>query len=312
MSPETCEPKDREELVNLVIYDFHEAIERGESPDPAEWVARYPEIAPELNAYFNDLAWLGLVRPSARGAVLSTTAPWPQQGAYGPQSRSQIVDLQPGDLLGDYVLLEKLGEGGQGIVWKAHPRRQRDIMVALKTLRSPAMSDPRAVHQLHTDAGTIARMKHAHIIRTSYLGEDRGRWFFTMELMDGTVADRLESYKGDPRSAAVLMEKIARAIHHAHTRNPSVIHLDLKPGNILLTADGEPKVTDFGLAVRVETIDRSGLGAESKRSGGADAADDVWTTLARAGIVGTIPFMSPEMAAGRWSDVSTASDVYGL
>jgi serine/threonine-protein kinase len=124
--------------------------------------------------------------------------------------------------------------------------------------------------------------------------------------------DRLESYKADLRSAVVLIEKIARAIHHAHTRSRGVLHLDLKPGNILLTADGEPKVTDFGLSVRCRMIDRPAPGSVADCPGGSDAPDDVSATIARAGIVGTIQYMSPEMAGGRWSDVSTASDVYGL
>jgi serine/threonine-protein kinase len=198
-------------------------------------------------------------------------------------------------------------------VWKARPQNAREIVVALKTLRGPAWGDPASVHRLRADARAIARMKHDNIIRTFYFGEDRGRWFFVMELMDGgTVADRLESYRVDPRAAAALMERVARAIHHAHSRNPGVLHLDLKPGNILLTADGQPRVTDFGLSVRVETIDPPEPGPPPARPGNPDDADGLSATFARAGIVGTLPFMSPEMAGGHWSEVSTASDIYGL
>jgi serine/threonine-protein kinase len=156
-------------------------------------------------------------------------------------------------------------------------------------------------------------MKHDNIIRTFYFGADRGRWFFVMELMEGgTVADRLESYRVDPGSAAVLMARVARAIHHAHSRNPGVLHLDIKPGNILLTSSGEPRVTDFGLSVRLETSETPEQSPAPRRPGDPDDADGLSATFARAGIVGTLPFMSPEMAGGHWSEVSMASDVYGL
>jgi serine/threonine-protein kinase len=315
MGPEASAAHDRESLVNLAIYDYHAAIDRGESPDPAEWAARNPEIAAELHAYFDDLARLGLLPPATRADPLGATASLGRRDHPGPESQlpRQTADLRPGDVLGDYVLLEKLGEGGQGVVWKARPKNSREIVVALKTLRGPASGDLASVHRLRADARAIARMKHDNIIRTFYFGEDRGRWFFVMELMDGgTVADRLESYRADPRAAAVLMERVARAIHHAHSRNPGVLHLDIKPGNILLDADGEPRVTDFGLSMRLETIDPSEEGPPPEHPGEPDDADVLSATFARTSIVGTLPFMSPEMAGGRWSDVSMASDVYGL
>ena len=102
-----------------------------------------------------------------------------------PEPRPDDDDLRPGDVLGDYVLLEKLGEGGQGVVWKASPQHSREIVVALKTLRGPASGDLASVYRLRADARAIARMKHAHIIRTFYFGQDRGRWFFVMELIKG-------------------------------------------------------------------------------------------------------------------------------
>ena len=302
MDSQTLETNDREELVNVAIYDYHMAVERGESVDPDRWAARNPEIADELTDYFENLKWLKLLRPSPPDA---SEVKWTLVGGF---------DFKPGDALGDYVLLEKLGEGGQGVVWKASPRLQREIVVALKTLPGPVSSDPAAIYGLREDVSAIAMMKHPNIIRTVFFGEDRGRWFFVMELMEGgTVADHIESYKANPRSAAVLIEKVARAIHHAHTRNPGVSHLDLKPGNILLNAEGEPKVTDFGMSVRIKTLVSSEVGTASLNPGDPDVPEDVAATIARLGIRGTIPYMSPEMAAGRWSsDVSTASDIYGL
>jgi eukaryotic-like serine/threonine-protein kinase len=302
MDSQTHEVNDREERVNVAIYDYHVAVERGESADPDAWVAQNPEIADELTAYFEDLKGLNLLRPPPRRAP---QVEWTVVGGF---------DFKPGDSLGDYILLEKLGEGGQGVVWKASPKLQREIFVALKTLPGPVSNDPAAIERLREDVDAIAMMKHPNIIRTVFFGEYCGRWFFVMELMEGgTIADRIESYKANPRSAAVLIEKVARAIHHAHTRSPGVSHLDLKPGNILLNSEGEPKVTDFGMSVRFRTLVSPEGETATLRSADEDVAEDVAATISRLGIRGTIPYMSPEMAAGRWSsDVSTAADIYGL
>ncbi len=305
MDRANVDANDREAQVNLAIYDFHAALDRGEPVERAQWAAQRPEIAVELNAYFDDLAALELARPNAPAeAHAITTALIPAaQGVR--ESESKAHDCSAGDALGDYILLEQLGEGGQGVVWKACPRKSPEIVVAIKTLRGPATRDLASVARLRQDAEAIARMKHENIIQTYFVGEDHGRWFFVTELMEGgTLSGRLESYKEDPRSAAVLIEKIARAVHHAHTRNPGVLHLDLKPDNILLTSRGEPKVSDFGLSMQVRIPEQ-----ESQQQAFEGTSDE---SAARSAIVGTVPFMSPEMAAGRWQDVSTGSDIYGL
>ena len=290
---------DREAVINLAIYDFHAALDRGESPNRFEWVARYPELDPELKAYFDDLDQL---LPSV------STKDYP-----GLPPQRSASDDHPGDALGDYILLEKLGRGGQGVVWKAHPRHSPETVVALKTLAIPSVRDEASIHRLRVDARTIARMDHPNIIKTYYYGEDRGRWFYVMELMKGeTVASRIKSYTADLRASVVLLEKVARALHHAHTGNPGVLHLDLKPGNILLTPDGDPRVADFGFSIRLETLERLDKSEGSRAPEGSDPGDEVTATYVRAGIIGTIPYMSPEMASGRWADISTSSDIYGL
>jgi hypothetical protein len=184
METETLDVNEREELVNLAIYDYHLAVERGESPDPEEWVAANPEIAEQLAAYFEDLKGLDILRPPVADAPLIT---WSLAGG---------TDLRPGDELGNYKLLKELGRGGQGVVWMANSKHVEGIVVALKTLRGPASNDLASVSRLREDAEAIARMKHPNIIRTSDFGLDRWRWFFTMDLMEGgTIADvdRLES-----------------------------------------------------------------------------------------------------------------------
>ena len=204
------------------------------------------------------------------------------------------------------------------MVWRARPQHADDIFVALKMLRPWAEQDTDSVRRLREDAKAIARMKHPNIIKVHFFGQDRGRWYFAMELMEGgTVARRLDRYRDDPRSSAVLIEKVARAIHHAHTRNPGILHLDLKPGNILVDADGEPRVTDFGLSARMESPARSSArrprkGRERRDLTTPPSAGEISVAMSSAGMVGTVPYMSPEMARGQTADISTASDVYGL
>ena len=286
---DTTEAGPREQQINLAIYDFHARVDRGEKLDPRLWLEEHEEIADELRAYLEDLSGISITN------------------SVGHTTRQ----FQKGDILGDFRLLEQIAEGGQGSVWKASPCQFSEVVVAIKTMNAPSLNDQAAVFRFREDARAIARMNHPHIIRTTYVGEESGRWFFVMDLMEGgTVADRLSTYQADPRGAAMIVEKIARAIHHAHTRNEGVIHLDLKPGNILLNLDGEPKVTDFGLAARSEAIQQAVETADSDHE--SEVRSGPLATFARAGIVGTIPYMSPEMAQGRWEDVCTLSDVYGL
>lgn len=288
------ESNPRSRRVNRAIFEYHQGVDRGETTDPNHWMERFPDCADELRRYLEDLA-----------GVPGLTAP-----------RASIDGLSPGDVLGDYVIVERLGQGSQGVVWKACPRQAPEIHVALKVMVGPARNDPVAVERFRDDARAIARMNHPHIIRTTYVGEENGRWFIVMERMEGgSIAERLADYAANPRAAAVLVEKVARAIHHAHTRADGVIHLDLKPANILLDRDGEPKVTDFGLAMRSEALSQVWHGVEedcAARELAERPSEDVTATLTRAGIVGTLPYLSPEMAAGRWHEVSALSDVYGL
>ena len=244
---------DLDMKVDLAIYDFHAAADQGAAPSPAAWIASHPEIAPQLEEYFQDLAEL-LAPESAAGSALeeSTRSFRPDQ----PTEASILDRPGRGDHLGGYELIERLGGGGQGEVWKARHLKSNDL-VAVKVLHPWAEQDEASIRRLTEEAKTIAALRHPNIIGIKYFDRDRGRWFFSMDLMEGgTVAHRFQNETAHPRLAAELMEKVARAIHHAHTRNPGVLHLDLKPANILLDAGGEPRVTDFGLAVRLESLSK--------------------------------------------------------
>jgi serine/threonine-protein kinase len=309
---------DREERIDRAVIEFEMAADRGEPPDRSTWLARHPGLEDELESYLKsrDAFAPQVGRPTSADEPTRTFVP---RAGTGPRPASGVAgETAPGEKVGDYVLLDCLGEGGQGVVWRARPQHAEDIIVALKMLRPWAEQDSESVGRLHEDAKAIARMRHPNIIKVHFFGQDRGRWYFAMELMEGgTVARRLDRYRDDPRSAAVLMEKVARAIHHAHTRNPGVLHLDLKPGNILLDSEGEPRVTDFGLSARMESLGAIlGTPADEvpgeRPSAPAASPGEISVAMSTAGMVGTIPYMSPEMARGRTTEISTACDVYGL
>ena len=190
----------------------------------------------------------------------------------------------------DYELLEPIAEGGMGVVWRARQRRLGRI-VALKVLRERALPGEGAARRFRIEAAAAALLRHRHIVTVYEVGEVEGRYFLSMELLEGgSLSERLRKGALPLRAAVELLGKVARAIQHAHERG--VLHRDIKPGNILLDAAGEPHVADFGLARLAEGEDH--------------------VTVSGA-ILGTPAYMSPEQASGGvQGEVTTASDVYSL
>lgn len=196
-------------------------------------------------------------------------------------------------LFGDYELLEEVARGGMGVVFRArHAALGREV--ALKMLAAGELATPEAVQRFRTEATAAARLEHPNIVPVFEVGEQDLRHFFTMRFVPGgrNVSDwaRALPPEGRARVIAAMMARIARALDYAHERG--VLHRDLKPSNILVDAQDEPQLTDFGLARLMREADSA-------------------VTLTRQ-ILGSPSYMAPEQAEGRRADETTATDVHGL
>ena len=201
-------------------------------------------------------------------------------------------NARPGHTLtdfGDYELLEEMGRGGQGIVYRA---RQKSLnrTVALKIVGLGQWATQRHLKRFHLEAEAAASLDHPCIVPIYEIGERDGSCYFSMKLIEGEPLDKVsESGRTSPRQAAEIIARLARTLHYAHERG--VLHRDIKPGNILIDRKGDPHLTDFGLARVVET--------ES-------------TVTRTTEALGTPSYMAPEQAKGNKTRVTSATDVYGL
>ncbi|HVS35865.1 MAG TPA: serine/threonine-protein kinase [Gemmataceae bacterium] len=187
-----------------------------------------------------------------------------------------------------YEVLEELGRGGMGVVYKARQIGFNRV-VALKMLLSGAHAGPEERERFRIEAQAVARLQHANIVQVHDVGEHDGLPFFSMEFCRGGSLERkLNATPLPSAEAAALMEKLARAVQAAHDKG--VIHRDLKPANVLMAEDGTPKVVDFGLAKQMDTEGRTHTGA----------------------VMGTPSYMAPEQAAGKAKTVGPATDIYAL
>ncbi len=190
---------------------------------------------------------------------------------------------------GDYEIDRELARGGMGVVFEA---RQVSLnrKVALKMILAGQLANEIDVKRFYTEAEAAASLDHPGIVPIYEVGRHEGQHYFSMGFVEGqSLSQRLADGPLPPREAAELMIKVAEAIEYAHSRG--VIHRDLKPGNILLDRQGNPRVTDFGLAKKLEGD--SGLTGSGQ-------------------IMGTPSYMPPEQAGGNRGEVGPAADVYAL
>jgi TolB-like protein/predicted Zn-dependent protease len=221
---------------------------------------------------FDDKAVVGVVDPGRR-----------LDGKKAARSAKILGDF------GDYELLEEIGRGGQGVVYRAH-QKSLNRSVALKVIGLGPWTTETHLKRFRREAEAAASLEHPGIVPIYEVGERDGRCYFSMKFVEGGQLDEVVKHTAvSTRQAAELVAKVARTVRYAHEHG--ILHRDIKPGNILLDQSGEPHLTDFGLARLVE--------AES-------------TVTATLDVLGTPSYMAPEQAAGGITKISKATDVYGL
>jgi WD40 repeat protein len=188
-----------------------------------------------------------------------------------------------------YEILAVLGRGGMGVVYKARQLSLKRV-VALKMILAGAHAGPQELARFRTEAEAVARLQHPNVVQIYEVGDSGGLPYFSLEFVSGgSLARKLAGTPLPARQAAELLETLAKAMHHAHRRG--IVHRDLKPANVLLARDGTPKVSDFGLAKRLD--ERAG-----QTQSGA--------------VMGTPSYMAPEQAGGKTKAIGPLADVYAL
>jgi tRNA A-37 threonylcarbamoyl transferase component Bud32 len=282
MSAADPPPNSSHDPLDAVIADYLQQVEAGLVPDREALLARNPDLAERLRAFFADFDRLdrqaGQLHLSQDPNLTVGTA---DQAASPPRVR----------YFGDYELLEEIARGGMGVVYKARQTSLNRI-VALKMILHGELATPLDVTRFRVEAEAAASLDHPHIVPIYEVGEHEGQQYYSMRFVEGSSLCR---WRGGLRAAASLLATVSRAVHYAHQRG--ILHRDLKPATILLDAQGQPHLTDFGLAKRVQQ-------EGSLSPSGA--------------IIGTPGYMAPEQAAGRRSQqaasaaLTTRADVYSL
>jgi len=270
-------------LLDLII-QWEELRAAGQEPSPAELCESCPELLPELEQRLRALAGMaGMLDQTVVASTANT-----HNVAYPP---GQATDLPAvaWPAIPQYEILEELGRGGMGVVFKARHMALKRI-VALKTILACGAIREEQRKRFLREARVMALLQHPHIVQIHEIGQLGEHPFLVMEYVPGEdLGARIQGKPWAAREAAALVAKLARAVHAAHQLG--IVHRDLKPNNILLTADGTPKICDFGLAKHF-----------------ADHTDRTRTGQ----IMGTPAYMAPEQFGGDSHSLGPAVDVHAL
>lgn len=280
------EQETADDRLALLLAKFSEQQQQGHTVDIDRAARENPDIASELRSLWATAQFAAAFVSSPTILPANTTS---DQSSASPP---------PPESIGDYEIIEELGRGGMGVVYKA---RQRSLnrLVAIKVMREARLSSETDRARFLAEAAATAKLKHPNIVTVLDVAHQNGLPYIVMEFVDGqTLSQQLAEGPLAPRVAAKIIAQVARAVHQAHERN--ILHRDLKPANIMLIRDANilefsPKVTDFGLARRI-SMDQGSV--------------QDWRTQTGA-IVGTPGYMAPEQATSR-RELTAATDVYAL
>jgi eukaryotic-like serine/threonine-protein kinase len=267
------------ELLAALMDDFAARYRRGDNPSVEDYAQKHPALAEQIRELFP--AMLVMERESGLDRTVVTTP----------------AIERPGMTIGRYKLLERIGEGGFGVVYMAeqqHPVRRK---VAVKVIKA-GMDSRQVIARFEAERQALAMMDHPNIAKVLDGGAtDSGRPYFVMELVHGvSITDYCDHKRLAPRERLELFVLVCQAVQHAHQKG--IIHRDLKPSNVMVTVQDDkpvPKVIDFGVA----------------KAAGQHLTDlTLFTQFAQ--MVGTPLYMSPEQAQMGGVDIDTRSDVYSL
>lgn len=270
---------EHDEMLAALVDELTSQVTAGRRPDVEAVCRRHPEVADELRSLWATIAVAEFCRHDGESKVGAARGITP----LAPRDMPQLATV------GEFELLDELGSGGMGVVYRARHRGLKRT-VALKMVRPGGRTTPDELVRFREEAISAARLNHPHVVPVYEVGEHEGRPYFTMQYVAGTtLAEKLADGPLPAREIAQLMIPICEAVHAGHLQG--ILHRDLKPSNILIDETGRPLVTDFGLAKRVE----------------ADSS------LTQTGaIIGTPTHMAPEQAAGSRGHMAPTSDVYSL
>ena len=289
-------PDPSQPELDQAFHEYLKLVDQQESVDPAEFIQRYPELAEPLSQLIETataverMAGPRLSETTAESAIADTVS---DETVIGRHSLTNVNSISAESLsgvsVGDYELLEELGRGGMGVVYRAR-QTEMDRDVAFKMIRSGCLASENDVQRFYLEARAAGRLKHPSIVPVYQVGEIDGHHYFSMEYIAGEdLAEYAKREDLSPQQIAGLLRQVAEATDYAHQQG--VLHRDLKPSNILVDADGTPRITDFGLAKDMES-------SEDLTSSGST--------------VGTPSYMPPEQAQALRDDISCRSDVYSL
>lgn len=290
---------NRPRQLDAVIADYLRRIGRGEAVDRRRFMQAHRELAEELRIFFNDLDCIEnlverheLADEEETGEDITST----HMGVSVPNSFIRLDARHAQGLsagrefsFGDYELLQELGRGGMGIVFKAR-QRSLDRVVCIKMMLMAELAEVEEYKRFRAEALAIAQLRHPGIVAIYEVGQHNGTPYYTMEYVDGTpLAKSVTEQPLPAQKAAEYVRQIAAAIHLAHENG--IVHRDLKPSNVLVDGQEHVHITDFGVAKHL----------------GKD--EDLTVT---GQVLGTPSYMSPEQASARRGEIGRGADIYAL